>query len=109
MMIAGFAFENAFKSWYLKVKGDLYNEEGKQKGFSSHAYTTWVEQNKLQLLGREGEALDKAQFFCLAWGRYPAHNKKDKERPYETCGLEDVKQLKNLIGRLLDGTITYKK
>lgn len=109
MMIAGFAFENAFKAWYLKEKGDLYNEEGKQKGFSSHAYTTWVQQNKIKLLGWEDEALDKAEFFCVAWGRYPAHNKKEKERPYETWGLEDVNQLKNLIRRLLDSTITYKK
>lgn len=108
MMIAGFAFENAFKSWYLKEKGDLYSEEGKQKKFHHHAYTDWVKESRLQLLGWEYEALDKAEFFCVAWGRYPAHNKNEKERAYENWGLGDVDQLKNLIGRLLDGTITYK-
>lgn len=110
MMIAGFAFENAFKSWYLKEeKGILYDEEGKQKGFSSHAYTTWVAQNRIELLGWESEALDKAEFICVAWGRYPAHNRKEKEREYETWGMGDVDQLRNLISRLLTGTITYRK
>lgn len=108
MMIAGFAFENAFKAWYLKEKGELYTEEGKQRGFKSHAYTTWVAQHRLQLLGWEAEALDKAEFFCVAWGRYPVHNKREKERPFETWGLEDVNQLKNLISRLLDGTISCR-
>jgi hypothetical protein len=110
MMIAGFAFENAFKSWYLKEqKGILYDEEGKQKGFSSHAFTTWVAQHRIELLGWESEALDKSEFICVAWGRYPAHNRKEKERKHETWGMGDVDQLRNLIGRLLDRTVTYKK
>jgi hypothetical protein len=107
MMIAGFAFENAFKAWYLKEKGNLY-EDGKQKGFSSHAYTTWIDQNRIKLLGWENEAIDKAEFFCVAWGRYPAHNKRKRERPFETWGFGDIEQIQNLIQRLLDGTVTYR-
>jgi hypothetical protein len=109
MMIVGFAFENAFKSWYLKEeKGILYDEEGNQKGFSTHAYTTWIAQHRIELLGWESEALAKAEFICVAWGRYPAHNKKEKERKHETWGMNDVNQLKNLIDRLLDRTVTCK-
>lgn len=107
MMIAGFAFENAFKAWYLRVKGNLYENE-KQVNFSSHHYTTWIDQNRIKLLGREDEALDKAEFFCVAWGRYPAHNQRKKERAFEAWGAGDIDQLMNLIQRLLDGTVTYR-
>jgi hypothetical protein len=107
MMISGFAFENAFKAWYLREKGNLYENE-KQVNFSGHHFTTWVAQNRIKLLGWEDEALEKAEFFCVAWGRYPAHNQRKKERTFETWGAGDIEQLKNLIQRLLDGTFTYK-
>jgi hypothetical protein len=107
MMISGFAFENAFKAWYLREKGNLYENE-KQVSFSNHNFTTWVDQNKIKLLGWEEKALEKAEYFCVAWGRYPAHNQRKKERTFETWGAGDIEQIKNLIQRLLDGTFTYK-
>lgn len=107
MMISGFAFENAFKAWYLREKGNLYENE-KQVSFSNHNFTTWVDQNRIKLLGWEDEALEKAEYFCVAWGRYPAHNQRKKERTFETWGAGDIEQIKNLIQRLLDGTFTYK-
>ena len=107
MMIAGFAFENAFKAWYLTEKGKIYVDE-KQVNFSHHHYTNWIAQNKIKLSRWEHKALEKAEFFCVAWGRYPAHNQRKKERRFETWGSGDIEELKNLIQRLLDGTVTYR-
>jgi hypothetical protein len=101
IVLAGFAFENAFKAKVLRDGYALYKDENLQ-GFRSHAYMQWAEEWGIIFDGSEREALDKAQFFCAAWGRYPCHNKRNKERPIESWAWNDVNQIKNLISRLSD-------
>ena len=99
MLLAGFAFENAFKAKVLRGGGLLY-QDGKMQGFQHHKFVKWSDDYGIGFQGWEREALDKAEFLCVAWGRYPAHNRADKERPFETWGWDDVDQLVNLIQRL---------
>ena len=99
-MLAGFAFENAFKAKVLGDGGLLY-QDGKMQGFRRHEFVKWADVYGIAFQGWEREALDKAEFFCVAWGRYPVHNRADIERPFETWGWSDVEQLKNLIYRLI--------
>lgn len=99
MTLAGFAFENAFKAKVLREGETLY-KDGKLQGFRNHDYVTWAVENGIIFAGSELEALSKAQFFCVAWGRYPCHNKTDKELSFESWGWNDVHEIKNLIGRL---------
>jgi hypothetical protein len=99
MMLAGFAFENAFKAKVLKNGAILYRD-GKIQNFTHHKYVKWADEYGLNFEGWEREALYKAEYFCIAWGRYPAHNQTDRERPFETWGWSDVDQLKNLIHRM---------
>lgn len=104
MMLAGFAFENAFKG-YLLSKGEVLYDKGKLKEeFRTHSYIKWIEDYTVALQGWECEALDKAEYFAKSWARYPAHNISDKERPFETWGWEDVRQIQNLVERLLHQT-----
>lgn len=100
MMLAGFAFENAFKAKFLR-DGNLLYANGKLTGLRRHSFGQWAKDYGLSLQGWESDALDKAEYFCVAWGRYPAHNQSDKERRFETWSMDDVDQLRNLISRLL--------
>lgn len=101
MMLAGFAFENSFKAKFLHDGGVLYKDD-KLQCFKNHDFVSWADDHDINYEGWEREALDKAAYFCVAWGRYPAHNRAKKERPFETWGWDDVEQLKNLIHRLND-------
>jgi len=103
-MIAGFAFENAFKARFLSLGGVLY-QNGKQTDFRDHAFTKWATDHSVSMSESERDALDKAKFFCVAWGRYPAHNKREKERPFETWSWSDIEQLRSLVRRLLNQSI----
>ena len=105
MMIAGFAFENAFKSWYLKNIGALFDDKGKLMACRDHKYIDWVKKHKFQLSKSENEALDKVQFFCVAWGRYPFHINLQLERNGESWGTVYTNQIRNIIERLLNGTM----
>lgn len=100
MMMAGFAFEAAFKSWFLATGNTLYRN-GKRVALGHHDFATWIKDHGISLRGWEEEALDKAHFFCVAWGRYPFHDDWRKERPFESWGMSDVEQIENLIARLL--------
>jgi hypothetical protein len=108
MMLVGFAFENAFKAKVLRDGCILY-QDGKMRRFRHHEYVQWADDYGITFEGWEREALDKAEFFCVAWGRYPAHNRMDKERPLETWGWNDVDQLENLIRRLNNQTRTSQR
>lgn len=99
MMLVGYAFENAFKARFLKQGGLLYCD-GKQTGFRRHEFTKWVREHKIHVSDWEAEALDKAEFICGGWGRYPFHNK--DERRSESWGWTDVEQIKNVVQRLLE-------
>lgn len=101
MMLAGFAFENAFKARFLRQGGVLYRD-GKLKDFRDHAFTSWAKDHQIELSALEEEALDKAEFFTVAWSRYPAHTKKDKERAFESWSWADVEHVQNITRRLLE-------
>lgn len=101
MMLAGFAFENAFKARFLKQGGTLYRD-GKLKDFRDHAFTSWAKQHQIEMSALEEAALDKAEFFSVAWSRYPAHTKLEKERAFETWGWMDVERIQSLTRRLLE-------
>lgn len=105
MMVAGFAFENAFKAWYLAQGNKLYINN-KLQGLRTHSFTGWVKEYQIKTKGWELEALDRAEFYSVAWGRYPAHNNKEKERAFETSSFGDINQIRNLISRLLEGIVT---
>ena len=102
VMLAGFAFENAFKAKFLQDGGVLY-KYGKIQNFKDHSFVRWADDYGITLQKLERMALDKAEFFCVAWGRYPTHNRLEEERPFEVWGPGDVEQLMNLIRRLLKG------
>lgn len=102
MMLAGFAFENAFKGHLLSTGENLYENGKLREEFRKHSYMKWLEDFPLALHGWEEEALDKAEFFAKSWARYPAHNIAEQERPFETWGWEDVGQIRNLVKRLIN-------
>jgi hypothetical protein len=99
MMLAGFAFENAFKAKVLRDGVILY-QNSKMQDFGQHEFVKWANKYNITFQGWEKEALGKAEFLCVAWGRYPFHNKENKELPFETWGWSDVDQLVKLIHRL---------
>jgi hypothetical protein len=101
MMLAGYAFENAFKFRHLMNGHQLYMSDKLQK-FKTHSFTAWIHEYQIETKGWELEALDRAEFFSVAWGRYPAHNRKEKERRMETSSWGDIGQIRNLITRLLE-------
>jgi hypothetical protein len=105
MMIVGFAFENAFKARFLARGGILY-ADGKLTGFRDHAFVSWATEQQIAMSTAEREALDKAEFFCVAWGRYPAHSRIEKERPFETWAWSDVERVEAIVGRLLNEAAT---
>lgn len=102
IMLAGFAFENAFKAHYLR-SGRLLFVNGKQTRFRDHAFTVWAREDQIELSDWERESLDNAEFFCVGWGRYPTHSRMDKERPNESLGWKDVENVMAVTRRLLPG------
>ncbi|MDP2137001.1 MAG: hypothetical protein Q8J74_04025 [Candidatus Didemnitutus sp.] len=100
IMLAGYAFENAFKAHYVN-SGRLLFVNGKQTLFRDHAFITWVTGESIVLSDWERESLDKAEFFCVGWARYPAHSRLEKERSFETWGWSDVEQVLAVTRRLL--------
>jgi hypothetical protein len=74
MMLAGFAFENAFKAKVLRDGVILY-QNSKMQDFGQHEFVKWANKYNITFQGWEKEALGKAEFLCVAWGRYPFHNK----------------------------------
>lgn len=101
-MLAGFAFENAIKALFLRRGSTLYINGKLPKYFQSHSLTQWAKDALIQFESWEAEAPDKAEFFCVAWGRYPFHNKTEMERPFESWGWSDVEQIINLTGRVIE-------
>jgi hypothetical protein len=100
MMLAGFAFENAFKAHYLRTGGTLYHNKRLQI-LKGHTFSKWVEAQNVGISQWEAEALDKAEFICVAWGRYPCHNKIEHERKFETWSWSDVDRIRDLALRLI--------
>jgi hypothetical protein len=92
LLLAGFAFENAFKAYYLSL-GKLLYKRGKQTGLKYHEYTVWADENGLELSESERRCLGLAEFACKSWGRYPFHNDKSEERHDENWSWGDVRTL----------------
>lgn len=104
MMLAGFAFENAIKGFFLSQGGELYTKGELSNDFRSHTFVKWAGDLDIEFQGWEREALDKSEFFCVAWGRYPFHNNMSSERLNESCGWSDVEQVLNLTNRIIEKT-----
>jgi len=107
MMLAGFAYENAFKAEFVSRGNQLYID-GKQVELKFHEFVQWGTKSGLILTKWEKESLEKAEFICMGWGRYPFHNNFNKEMDMElSIGIEDVEQVKNIVYRLLASAQNY--
>jgi hypothetical protein len=100
LLLAGFAFENAFKAYYLS-RGNRIYEKGKQKVLHGHQYASWAVDNGIKLAEQERRCIGLAEFVCKSWGRYPFHNDKSKERHNENWSWEDVRTVVRLSLELI--------
>jgi hypothetical protein len=101
MMICGFAFENAAKAVFLSRGNPIYNNGKLCEKFRFHTLCQWANDLEIEMSDWQKEALDRVEYFTIAWGRYPFHNKRQKERRCESFGWSDIELIRGVIKRML--------